>query len=247
MPPNKNADRPFERGNVFIYVFLGVILFAALMFTVNRSTNTMSTKMSQQQARAHAVAMLSYAKSIRSALEKVQRNGVSESDISFENAFVAGYEHTPVAPDKGKIFHPLGGGITYKPPNPEWLDASYAASTHYNELYFPSATCLHTQPFSCGTAGGVDKLADFLLFIFYIKREICVEINKLTGLGASNGEPPQDPGRYTNINIRYQGAFTGTLGDMNSTYYDNQVGGCIIEGSGPDFGYAFFYVLQVRN
>lgn len=244
-PDKASAQDSAQGGNVFIYIFLAVFLFGALMFTINRATQTTSNKISTNTAKAHAIEILDYAQRIRNGLERVQSKGVGEADISFENSYISGYEHTPVAPDKGKIFHPLGGKVVYKPPNPAWLDSSYSAGVHYGELYFPRSTCADIEYNTCTNSGLITK-ADFVLFIFYLKKEICIEINKLTGLGSSP-VPIQDAGRYTAINQRYQGVFTGTAGSMDLNYYGGQIGGCITEGSGPDLGYGFFYVLQQRN
>lgn len=114
MLQNKTRRR-YERGNAFIFILLGIALFAGLAFTISRSMRSQTTTtLSSRDADLAATDIMSYNQALARAVDRVRRKGCSENDISFEQDNILGYEHGAAVPDKCKIFHPDGGNITWQ-------------------------------------------------------------------------------------------------------------------------------------
>lgn len=241
-----------EHGNVFIYIFVGLILFAALMFTINRSTQTVSSKITSSQARAFAIQIVNNGKAFQQAIQKIQRNGISEANISFENTTVSGYVHAPVAPDGGKVFHSSGGALNYEVPNADWLDQRFSAQPHFGEWYFPTETCVIGA--GAGAAGcTAANVMDLIAVLPYVKAEICKDINKLTNF-ESSGTPPQESDTIFLNNNKFIGAFTGPENPADINFTGRSLAGCIrpagaataVHGPSAGDSYHFFQVLLAR-
>jgi len=119
----RNDER--QSGNVFIIILVGIALFAALSMVVSRSMqSSSSTKMSERELDLIASEILDYGQTLARAVDRVRRKGCSENDISFANDIVSGYEHTPVVEDKCRVFHPDGGGASWRSPPSRVSDGS---------------------------------------------------------------------------------------------------------------------------
>ena len=143
MPQNKRSILPSlrtsESGNVFILILLGVFLFGALMYSFSRSANQGAGNLSKQQAKIAAQEILNYARLVEGAVDRVRRNGCSESEISFENDVVTGYTNPNAPTDKScHIFDDEGGKVSYPANLNQWLEKSYSAELGYNEYVFNS-------------------------------------------------------------------------------------------------------------
>jgi len=186
-------SRTNERGNVFFIIMVGIVLFAALMFTFSRGTRQGGERISRKQATIVAADILSYAQKLERAVNRLLSKRVSESDISFDNSFVAGYQHTPVQPDRNKIFHPDGGGISWQNPPPNANDGS--------EWYFSSIG-------DVGETGGLPGEDELVAFLFNVNQNVCLEINRRLGIGDNI---PIDNGDIS------EAMFTGTHGGIDDT------------------------------
>jgi hypothetical protein len=106
-----------ERGNIFVIVFLGVVLFAALIYAVSRGFSTGTSTLTTAQARNYASDILSYAQQVERGVTRILESGISENDISFQNDVVSGYAHIPVVPTDAQIFnHPKALGAPWVTP-----------------------------------------------------------------------------------------------------------------------------------
>lgn len=74
-----------QSGSAIIYVFAGVILFAALAFTFARGFKGNVTDVDEKTARIGATEVLEYVKSVDRAVNKMLLNSVSENDLGFTN------------------------------------------------------------------------------------------------------------------------------------------------------------------
>ncbi len=126
MLPNKNKiESNSQSGNVFIIIFLGIFLFGTLIYSFSRSTNQGTGNVTKQQARIVAQEILNYARLIENAVDRVRRNGCSESEINFDNTVITGYANPISPPDQScDIFEDEGGQAIYTspPPNSTSLD-----------------------------------------------------------------------------------------------------------------------------
>ena len=241
---NKN-----QSGNVFIVIMLGVFLFGALMYMFSRSAQQGTGNITKQQAKVAAQEILNYAHLVEGAVDRVRRNGCSETEISFENDVVAGYEHTPPARDECKIFHDDGGKVSYLTPLTMWLDSSQNTENLYEEIYFSDSICVPEVG-----AGGVGcdsdtvNNEDLILVIPYLNQHICENINTLQ---ADSATIIQDVGTIWDATTpnKFQGSFSD-----HSAIIDNPANTligitslCIEGGTHPSTDtYHFYHVLLAR-
>lgn len=242
--------RLYERGSALFIILIAVALFAALAYAVSdmmRGGNP--NTIGEEKARLYGDEILDYARSLRQAAQNMKiSNGCADSDISFENAVTAGYTHTPAAPDTCRIFETGGGGMSYQPPVPEWLDISTPAPALRGQWYFPANVC--TPDLGSAEAGCDSDTVDneaLIAVLPYIKRGLCLRINESLGITNPGGEPPPETGdAWTAGAVKYQGV---SPTDGESLDQSGRMAGCFegASGSTPDENtYHFFQVLVPR-
>lgn len=198
MPQNKlNQTRKREAGNVFIIILLGVALFAALSYTMSRGMRGENTrKMSEQQALLKASTILDSAQKFERAVNRLRRQNISENDISFDQAIVAGYDHTPAQADGNKVFHPNGGSISWQYPPEDANDGS--------AWFFTGETCI--ADIGSGATGcdsdGSTRNEELLAVLSNVNEAVCTEINDRLGIT----DIPADTGGGADTTL-YQGNF----------------------------------------
>ncbi len=160
---------PGQSGNIFAIILLAVVLFAALIFVFSRGMDTGATRMTTASARAHAVDTITYAQDVERAVQRLVQNGISENEISFENATVSGYDHTPAAQDTAKLFNSsTGGGLNWKTPT-----LGQTSVTTNKWLYTGDVVVTDQE----------DNGKSELLMTLPVKSEVCIEINKQLDTG----------------------------------------------------------------
>ena len=189
--------RQNEAGNVFIIILLGVALFAALSYTMSRGMRGENTrKMSEQQAVLKASTILDSGQKFERAVNRLRRQNISENDISFDQAIVAGYDHTPVQPDGNKVFHPNGGSVSWQSPPEDANDGS--------DWFFTGETCiadLGSGATGCDTDGST-RNEELVAVLPNIDEAVCTEINDKLGIT----DIPADTGGGASTTL-YQGDF----------------------------------------
>jgi hypothetical protein len=228
MPPNKSGRIP-ENGNVFMFILLGVVLFGALAFVMSRGFRTDTTiAMTQRQAELLAIDILSYGQQLERAVGTLQRKGISESDISFFNESVAGYDHTPAEEDFQKVFHPAGGGLTWKTAPPNANDGSPWDFTGSNCI-----TDVGTGGTGC-SANSISTDEDLIAVLPNVNATVCAAINKRLGI-----DPMPSNGGAAYSAVKFTGDFAdGSEIDLGAKYN----AACYEEGTAHDF----YYVLIAR-
>ena len=246
MPPNNTRLRAAERGNVFIFILLGLVLFAALSYTVSRSFRSDTTnQMTERQAELAASEILSYAQRIERAVNRLRREGCSENGISFEHAGWGHtqYEHTPAAPDNCKVFHPAGGDVKWR-----GFDQLYPNIVdHPNRLIFVG----HSEIVGFGNdCVGDASCAELYMYLRMIHAQgICEKLNKFSGISLPL---PVVTGLFgtPRFNGTFQGGGTSLGTGANGTEFVGKISGCYEDISethsdGTPF-YDFYYVLIAR-
>ena len=224
-----NDFRRGECGNVFMFILLGVILFAALAFVMSRGFRSdTTTAMSQRQAELLAVDILSYGQRLERAVGTLQRKGISESDISFFNEAIAGYDHIPAEGDSQKVFHPSGGTATWKSPPPKANDGSAWHFTGHS-----CVTGIGTGGTGCAAnAVGTDE--DLIAVLPNVNATVCAAINKRLGI-----DPMPSNGGAAYSGTKFTGDFSdGSEIDLGDKYN----AACYEQGAAHDF----YYVLIAR-
>jgi len=253
-------DDQHEKGSAIIWILIAIALFAALNFAITQGSRSGGATISKEQAALAATEILDYGRAIKQAVQTLQINGCSDTEVSFENNVVAGYEHTPPARDECKVFHPAGGGLNYLEPEEEWMDglATSQTAAHYG-TWFTNAEItlsgLGITGFGAVCSGGAtdDSCRELMTGVPFIKREICIAINKKIGWGTNDeGTPYKDGagsyGNYSHTNFSGTYAINGNrMGTATPSNYSNIMTGCIEGDGNPVAGtYSFFQVLIVR-
>jgi hypothetical protein len=179
MTPNPGFK---ESGNVFIIILVAVALFAALGFTMSRGMRSdTTTQMSDQRVALSASTILTSGQKIERAVSRLRRKGISENDISFDQSFVAGYNHGQ--PDTNKVFNPTGGSISWQTPPENANDGS--------DWLFTGATCIAGM--GAGATGcDTDTTAneELIAVLPNLLESVCSEINdrlEIAGIPADTG------------------------------------------------------------
>lgn len=232
-----------ESGNVFWYIMVAIVLFAALSYAVSQSSRGSISAMTQEQARLAATEILDYASTLATATAQLRLRGYKDTALSYENSLTAGYDNASCPEDGCRIFLPEGGGVIYRPPAPEWLDSSHSAQAGYGTWVFSG----DTEVERIGTDGGAAANKELIAFLPYVKKALCLEINNKTGVTNPSDNPPAEADQIAS----YVSLFTGTYGVGESlTLADPnkaKTAGCFEGGGSPAAGsYHFYQVLVAR-
>lgn len=253
---NTTPPQAPEAGNVIWFVLIAVVLFAALSFTVAQMLRSGSPEdISAEKTKLYAAEILDTARQFRGAVQNaIIGNNCDESQISFANNTVPGYEHSPASPALCQIFHGSEGTASYRPPPQDWLDTAQSARDGYAEWFFIGEGCVHESGSSddncSNSASGTDS--DLIAVVPWIKRQICVELNDKLGIENPEGDPPQAGGEILFAPItKFTGSYTENYA-IQSDSSDAQIltatpTGCFEGGGTPTAGsYHFYQVLVAR-
>ncbi len=196
MKQRNNSIRRDERGAAIIYVFIGIILFAALAFTFTRSANNSVSSSSSATNQPRAIQIMSYGDQLAKTVNGLLIEGCSLKQINFKTDRYtrAAGSANPNAPVDGScdVFYPGKGGVRWRNCDPDLCSDPYL----YDPLF----------PDSTGVTGLGSRPED-LIFMQLVSPGVCDEINKRLGL-------PVDEISDTSIDGGY---YTGTFD------YDNQL------------------------
>lgn len=151
-----------------IYVLIALALFGALTVVLSRqSEQTDQQNLTEEMAQFESAQILAYAQTAQSVVDKMVMSGTSPVDLIFDMPNDPSFDDPPFY---NKVFHPEGGGLTYK-----------AADARLFE-----ATTDPEQGFYMGMFNNVEwtpTAANDVIFTAYnIKKPICESINeKITG------------------------------------------------------------------
>ncbi len=223
----RGDDRYSEHGNVFLFVLMGVALFAALAITVSRGMRSQTTTtMSERDATLAAADIISYAQRVERGVARVRRKNASENDISFENGIVAGYTNAGCTNNRCLIFHTSGGSINWQAP-PEGANDGSA-------WIFTGSTCIAdigTGPTGCD--GDTTSNEELIIVLPNLNQTVCETINKKLGLSATLS----DTGGGASST-----KFTGTFADGTEIIIGSPEKTACFSNS----GFHFYYVLLER-
>lgn len=218
-----------ERGNAFLFILIGIVLFAGLAYTVSRSMRSETTSnMSNQQISMAVADIMSYGESIARAVSRLRGKGISENDISFEAPGVTA--NAKCGDDSCKLFHISGG-------NMDWQDvpSSYHLDTGVDQRWQFSGN--HEIP-GIGTDGGTAANSELIAFLEGLPREVCAALNeKLTG-------DPAIPVLSSTIDPAAAEPFNGVYGTDVIAGISSRNAFCVQNGTNQE--YLFYNVLIAR-
>ncbi len=208
-----------QSGNVLFYILIGVALLSALSYTVAQTNRGGGQSIGKERAAIVASEIIEYAQIVGTAVSQLRLRGVSDTEISFENDAVTGYENPNCLDDSCKIFDIDGGGVSYNAPMEEWLDSKFSDEPRFGELYFNASAMALGK-------GSADK-DDLIMFVPYLKKSICIAINAALGVHLETDETPSEKAGPFETSAK----FGGTYNDVNDFY----VAGSNTSGQGELF------------
>mgnify|MGYP001055803693 CR=1 FL=1 len=153
-----------ERGNVFVYVLIAVVLFAALTFILAKQEDEKEiTTLSPERAKLLATQLITTATQVKSALDQMVFAGTDPSEFDFAQPGSFG-----AAPHFDKVFHPQGGGVTL-PPFPEEVTGQSTADPG-NGWYLGRFNNFEWT---------VTAANDVVLTAYGINQQVCQELNRI--------------------------------------------------------------------
>ncbi len=230
-----------EAGSALIYILVAIVLFAALGVAVSR-INSGATPGNSESLELQASEILQFSQAVRTAVQEITVNGVTETQISFENPTAGGYANAGCATDSCRIFASSGGGLSYVKPQDQWLDSSHSASAGYGDWIFSGNNAVT----GVGSDGGGDSSVELLVILPYVKKELCAKINAMLGIDNPTGNPPQDDAA-TDVTDKFIGTYTGSIVMGGNAQVTGQRAACIQDSGAPaTAAYHFFRVLSAR-
>ena len=230
----KNRDHDYmkkfhdnQAGNVFIFILLGIVLFAALGFVVARGMRSETTSaMSQREAELAAVDILSYAQKLERAVSKLRARGISENNIDFTNPVVNGYAYSSPQANSFQIFKKEGGGVTWQNP--------VARANDNSPWLFTGQTCI-VDIGTGGTGCDSDSVSneELLAVLPKLSALVCAEINKRLGITSL-------PTGGAVSNSKFTGTYSDNASPSNTA---GRTAACFEDASGDK---NFYYVLIAR-
>lgn len=241
---SRRTDRHHpESGSALIFIFLGVALFAALSFAVmNMGRSSGGTGLKSELTDLQAGDIIQFGQNVRTAVQKLSIENVPDSQIAFDTAALEDYSNTGCTSDSCRVFSSAGGGATYTLPDPKLLDEKRMNEDQYGSWYFTGAN----EVTGAGTdADGADS-KDLLAILPWLKKDICLAINKGLAVPEDDGEPPQIADDYDRESP-FNGAYAN--GDIiGGTALNGRRAACFRgENDGNGKGtYHYFQVLRAR-
>ena len=221
-------ERVSERGNAFFIILIGVVLFAALSFTIARGMRSEGTNnLTKRQADLAATDIIAYGQRLERGISQLRRKNISENDISFANTQVAGYAHATPQPDSSKLFHLSGGAVSWKSPPPKASDGS--------DWHFTGSTCIAgVGTGSTGCSSDTTSNEELLAILPNLTENVCNALNSRLGISST----PTDAGSgYSTTK------FTGSYADGTEIIPGTSYGAaCFKNGS----AFHYYVVLLAR-
>lgn len=236
-------------GNALFIILVVIILLAALTFTLSRMNAKSSGNISAEQAQMMAEHIMRAAFSYDTAIGNlISGHHCSENELNFKNNFTTqSYDNTN-APADGRcdLYNPAGAGLLYKAPDENDLDSDKVASAHYGDWVFNASQCVIGIGDEQGTCTD-DSEADLLIILPYLRRDVCLAINRLQHIDLYSNDAPEEDltglgfvGNFSNTD--------GAVGDVASgENLVKKTTGCL-KDSGGDWGgsYVFYHVIFTR-
>lgn len=151
-----------------IYILIALALMGALTVVLSRqSEQTDQQGLTDEMAQFESAQILAYAQTAQSVVDKMIMSGTSVTDLDFTQPNVASFDNPPY---HNKVYHPQGGGLTYKP----WDAKLFNVTTNPIQGWY-----MGRFNNTVWTPTGAD---DVMLTAYNIKKPICEAINeKITG------------------------------------------------------------------
>ena len=227
-----------QSGNILFLILIAVALFAALSFAVTKSTRSGSSSTDREQQKLLISELFQYSSGLVTAIIRMEATGVNETRFCFfTGSNDASYNFSGCTDNEHRVFHPEGGGISYREPMEGLNDGT--------DWEFSGRPRVFGQ--------GVITDRDLILVLRGMNQNICLQINESIGINnipTDSGNLDYDPfdGSYTTGGTDSVNGCDPdcALNDIASSPFGAIAAhyGCFEEGDTNDLIY--FYTLKAR-
>lgn len=235
-----------ENGSIIVWVFVAMLLFAALSFIMMQGSRTSGSMIGTEQARAYASQMIGYGQELKSAVQRLKMRGCTDNQFGFGNSVwvtnagtpLMSMTHNPTATDTCQVFSIAGGGMT-----PAVFNDNGVPPTPAN------TKSGHSTLISLSIAGVGTPANDLVMITFYVDKKTCLEINDRLGITNPGGNPAQDD--LNGMTSWFDGTYAGTavIGD-DAPEFTGHGTGCFSYLNGgvglENYDFHFYQVLVAR-
>lgn len=232
-----------ERGSVLWFIMIAIVLLGAITIVISRGGSTVDQSGDIEQIRIRSGQIMRYARSIESAIQDMRLRGVSENEISFENADTA-TDYTNADCDAAAdpnfpdclLFDVQGAGLSYNPPPSGTNDGS--------DWIFSSANNVGSAADPVGTTLARSG-NDLVMLLPNANTALCIQINRELNVGTPGTLPTDTAGID---DTAFTGAYPNVLTIIDADpglELDGQNAGCFIDANDSNKVY-FYYVLLAR-
>ncbi|QQR69552.1 MAG: hypothetical protein IPI58_02485 [Alphaproteobacteria bacterium] len=242
-----------ELGIVIGPILWVVAILAVLAAAIAAGSGAFNGDISAVSAKAQASAILGYTHEVKLAVDRVIAKGCTDTQVSFENPIVSGYTNPNAPSDKScHVFDVNGGGISYKYPPPQVLDASLSGYTGYGQYFF-------TSTLSVIGIGNGRTTTSLIMMMPHLNKKIANKINEINNITGSIGGISLCNFHYTSANYfigNYYtpcGGFFDADGNARQQYgteatanVAGHTSGCVLNNHAGSFEANCFKVLIAR-
>ncbi|HPD82542.1 MAG: hypothetical protein R3D88_09220 [Alphaproteobacteria bacterium] len=162
-----------QKGSVFFYILIAIVLLAALSYAVSRGSRVGSNTITEQQSQVIASEILEQAEAVTLAVQKLLLRGFDETEISFENSAVAGYTLASCSTDDCKVFALSGGSLN-------WFTPPQGANNGEDWVYTGNLPIL---------GNGSQNYYDITMILPNINEQICRQLNVNSNVVTNLNDP----------------------------------------------------------
>lgn len=221
-------------------ILIAIAILAALTLAISQDSTQQSGVLAQQTSTDQINRMLTYASALGGAIQQMVVNG-ENADALYTNlsTITPGTAGFDTAPNNLKLFHPLGGGITYM--NASSPDAN-AVATSYN---INPGSIITGVGCSSGT-GCTGASSGHIIFTAMISAlSYCQQANNiLTGSSLSATPPTMNSATFATL---FASSSAVTVAGGNCASCVNVARLCVTNGSGAYGFYADLLPPQYSN
>lgn len=162
---NKSKTNHSESGNVLFMILVGIVLFAALNFTISRfgGGEDASEQMKDDRVELSANQIAGYAMQAKNVIERLEVSGTDTGSLTFEQPSDPDYD-TP--PNTNKLFHPQGGGMNAIELSNDVYDT--ALSDPAPGIYYGRFENIEWTP---------STAHDVVMTVYGLKQSVCEKLN----------------------------------------------------------------------
>src|SRR5690606_16254139 len=143
-------------------------------FAVSKMVRGSDSGMKEELVKVATGEIIQYADTLRRAVQTMRVDGLSVTGISFDNAFLSGYENPACVDPACEIFNSAGGGVKFSAPEDDWLVWRMKDEPLYGEWYISSDVCVaDVGNGDDGCENDGEDNEELILFLPYLKKQIC--------------------------------------------------------------------------